>query len=694
MNRTLPACLLVLATAASAAARAADEQVLKEVTVTSTGLSDVDERRQAATQKVIIDRAEIEKMGALTINDVLGKLPGIDIGTPTADGTVAMRSRGMTRDSVQLVVDGERIPPGHNRMIQGTVGRLPSGELRQIEIIRGSSAEFGGSAPVTVHLLLAKPMARESTEAKLAAGERGGRPVVQANYSKGGGDKGFSWLLPFTFNHNETPANRRLRRSDDAGTLQEDHVTGYHASDSLSFSPRLTWKSGRDSFTLHPLLFGSYGSGSSDFLRRDLAQPGNDYARQDEDTLRRSYYRLRANAEAVRQDVKYSARASVATSERDSTTRRLNLATGSVTEEQGQRDALDTDVAVRIDWSAGKHLLAANLGHVGHSSDESLLSTQYAPESHESWERQWSAWLQDEWSPNAATTYTLGLRGEFLRYAVDGARQAHDKWLPSLAVRWEPAPQWVLRSSLGAGLKTPRLDELTNQPVRSVNANTPLEPDQRGNPALRPERSVNLEAVLERYLPNDAGVFGANVYLRHTQDFIERRVALEGVRWVERPYNEGAARHWGVELDGKLRTDSLGWRGATFRVHLTVPRSRVEDERLGITRAAREMPRYTLSAGYDQTLAETSLGVSLQHSGRVLTEVEGEQYYATRRRTLVDAYILRRLDRNLNLRLSAQNLFRADARRQQDAFSAGNTWSLATWERGARTVLLSLEGKW
>jgi iron complex outermembrane receptor protein len=230
--------------------------------------------------------------------------------------------------------------------------------------------------------------------------------------------------------------------------------------------------------------------------------------------------------------------------------------------------------------------------------------------------------------------------------------------------------------------------------VFSVNANTPLEPDQRGNPDLRPERSVNFEAALERYLPGEAGVIGVNAYLRHTKDFTERRVQLEGDRWVDRPYNEGSARHWGVELDGKLRTDSLGWRGATFRAHLTVPRSEVQDERLGISRAARESPRYILSAGYDQTMADKSFGVSMQHNGRVLTQVPGEQAYETRRRTVFDAYVLQKLNSALNLRLSLQNLLRADIRRQLDAFAPGSSWSLTTTDKGVRTVLLSLEGKW
>jgi iron complex outermembrane receptor protein len=682
--------LLALATIV----QAEDIQTLKEITVTSTGMDDIEERKQSATQKIIIDREEIEKMGALTINDVLGKLPGVDVGAESSGGVRATRSRGMTRDSVQIVVDGERIPPGHNRMVQGTVGRLPSAELRQVEIIRGSSAEFGGSAPITVHLVLNKPMSRESTDVKVATGARGGEPILNINLTKSGGDKKFAWSLPVTFNRNALLSDRKIERTDSTGVRQDDRTDGYHASDSFSISPRLTWKSGRDNLTLNPLLFRSYGKGNSDFARNDIAVPASSYMREDEDRLTRAYGRIRATAEIFRGGNKYSGRLSVAHSKNDSRARRLNQATQALSEDETHREAMDTNAAFRVDWSAGKHTLAANLEHTSHNSDESLTSTGWSSESHKSWGRQWSAWLQDEWNLGPATTLTLGLRGEFMRYAVDGAEQNHQRWLPSVAVRWEPVQHWVLRSSLGAGIKPPRLDELTNQPVRSVNANTPLEPDQRGNPNLRPERSLNFEAVIERYLPNDAGVFGANIYLRRTEHFTERRVELEGARWVDRPWNEGTARHWGVEFDGKLRTDGLGWRGATLRAHLTLPHSRVEDERLGIRRAAREQPRYILSAGFDQTLATMSFGASLQHSGRVRTETPGEQDFTTEARTALSAYVLKKLDATWNLRLSGDNLLRARTRRQQDATAPGAWWSLASADRGERTVLVSLEGKW
>jgi outer membrane receptor for ferrienterochelin and colicins len=55
---------------------------------------------------------------------------------------------------------------------------------------------------------------------------------------------------------------------------------------------------------------------------------------------------------------------------------------------------------------------------------------------------------------------------------------------------------------------------------------------------------------------------------------------------------------------------------------------------------------------------------------------------------------VRRLNTRLNLRLEAQNILRADTRRLADAWSAADSWRLSTAERGQRTFMLSLEGKW
>jgi iron complex outermembrane receptor protein len=659
----------------------AQEPVLGTVVVTAT-TNDIGERRQAATQKVVITSRDIENMGALTISDVMGKLPGVDAGTPGADGSMAMRSRGMTRDSVQIFIDGERVA-GNARMAQAMVGRLPSTELERVEIVRGASAEYGGNAPVSVNLVFRKARSMESTALKAALGVRNDEPNAQFSFTKGGGDRQFSWMLPLTLNYHNMPSARQSERRDSTGTHQLDVDDGRFAIKETVFSPRLIWKSGSDSLNIAPSLFRAFGT-----------------RRNDDERNRTAFNRLRIDGEMVRQGIKYSGRFAGSDGERRTyTTRTTTDAAGSasVSSDQARRKEVDLNGAFRLDWASGAHTLAAAAEGAGHDRDDRQSSTGAitSDESHAGSDRHWSLWLQDEWSIAAGTALTAGLRGESIRYDMDGIGRRYDRALPSLALRWEPAEHWLFRTSLGAGIRAPKLEELSAQPVYSVGSNTPTEPDRRGNPDLRAERSLNYEAVIERYLPGEIGVFGANAYLRRTEDFIERRVDLEGSRWVERPWNEGQALHWGLELDGKLRTDSLGWRGATVRAHLTLPHSRVRDERLGITRAARETPRYILSAGLDQTImGGMSLGTSVQHSSAVRTLVAGEQDYLTHPRTVLDAYALKRLTSELNLRLSLQNLLKAETRRESDYTRGADSWGLDSSDTGTRAILLSLEGKW
>ena len=697
MNNNMKRLLIIPWCLPLVMAWAAEEITLKPVTVTSSGDNDVADRRDAATQKIIINRADIEAMGVLTIGDVLGKLPGVEVSTAGATGAMSMRSRGMVRDSVQVMIDGEPVAGG-GRMAQGIVGRLPSGELLRVEILRGSSAEVGGSASLSVNLVMAKPRSRESTAFKAAVGARDGQPVAQTSFTKGGGDKTFSWLLPVTLNHHAMPGAQVLDRRDSTGLSQQDLSQSGRQMEEFIFSPRLTWKSERDSLTLVPMFFRSLGKGDGTLQRTDFGQSANSFLRQDSDSNKNAFDRVRADAEVFRQGIKYTGRLAWSDGVRHADTQRSTVSSAGVTTlstDQSRSTERDHSAALRLDGDVTQHALSASVEESAHQRDASLSNgTLGVTETDASWDQLWTAWLQDEWHLNPAMTLTTGLRSESIRYAVDGLAQSHQRWLPSVALRWEPVQGWIGRTSLGAGIKPPQLAELTNQPVFSVNTNTPLEPDRRGNPSLRPERSVNLEAALERYLPGEAGVIGVNLYLRHTNDFTERRIQLEGTRWVDRPYNEGFARHWGLELDAKVRGDSFGWRGATVRAHLTVPRSAVDDTRLGVSRDAREVPRYTLNAGFDQTHAEMSYGLSMQYNAGARTWIPAEQVYTTEPRTVLDAYVLQKVNARLNLRVSLQNLLGADTKRQMTAFSGANAWSLVSSDQGARSILLSLEGKW
>lgn len=694
-------CLLGLC---AGIAHAAEEKVLSAVTVTGSAEA-VEERREAATQKTVVNRKEIEALGGLNVGEVMAKLPGIDAGGGS-DG-MAMRARGMMRDSVQILVDGERVA-SNARMTLNMISRLPADELERVEISRGSSAEFGGSAPVTVNLVMRKSLSRASRAMKVAIGVReGGEPNGQLNYTQGGGEGGFSWLFPATYFLHGSVTEKHTTRQDYTGATrtlwQEDEERGKAPFPGLSLAPRFNWKRGADSFSLWPSLMISGGPRDNDLYRYSYAAPatGTGYAadgsRADRDDDSSRQFRLRGEGETRLGDNKLVGRLAFMDGKRSTDSRHTYLDALGVTtqtQESLRRREQEWSGALRLDSAFDPHLLAVGLDVLSHRRrDEQTVvtSTTYRAE-----ELQWTAWVQDEWTVNKGVILTGGLRGEAMRLDVDGTARVYHQLSPSLALRWEPRDSLVLRTSLGAGLKTPRLDELSDLPVTSLSANSPLEADRRGNPNLLPERSLNFEAVVERYLADKAGVLGANLYWRATDNFVERRVELEGVRWVDRPRNEGDASHYGLELDAKLQTDAWGLKGGTLRAHLTLPKSRVRDVRLGLTRSARETPAYQFTLGHDQNLPawQGSIGFQAQFYGRVNSDVAGEFAASTAARTVLDLYGLRRLTPNLNLRLNLQNVLGADTRVEQSAWSGVDAYQLNSRSRGLRNVLLTLEGKW
>jgi iron complex outermembrane receptor protein len=689
------ACFVILTPAFAAAPVPAQ---LKEITVTAT-TDALAEQREAVSQKTVIDRKEIEALGGLTVGEVIRKLPGIEAGEHGADGGMAARARGMSRDAVQFLVNGER-PTANARFALTQVGRLPAGELERIEILRGGSAEFGGAAAVTVNLVMRRPVARASTTLKLAAGQRGPETNAQTSFSRGGGAGGFSWLLPVSLNHHAMPVDRSLERfaGGGGGAGQRESERGHYRMDELVLSPRLAWRHGADSLTLWPSYYHNDGERPTDMLRADGA------TRIDREDNGIRIARLRAEGELRRGDNKLSGRAAVMAGRRHADRNRSardHLGALTAWTEAERRADSEFSGALRLDHplgTDGAHFLSAGVDFARHGrEDRQAFSGAVAGASRFDGEaRQGTIWVQDEWALRPDLTATLGLRGETMRIATNGAKRRHGAVDPAFALRWEPAAGWVARGSLSGAIRFPRLEELTAVATRGASANTPLEPDRGGNPALKPERIANLEAGLERHLAG--GVLGVNAYWRRTQDFVERRTLLEGARWVDRPANQGEARHWGLELSAKLKGDGLLPlpKDGGLRAQITLPRGEVADARLGIDRKPRELPRYNFSLGYEGGLPawQSTWGLHWQRHGAVQTAVPGELAADTRRRDLLDLHLVRRLDANLNLRLALQNILGADTRRYAAAWDGGNTWQLDSLDAGQRSWLLSLEGRW
>ncbi len=679
------------------------EQAVELETIKITGQQDdISARRDAATQKVIVERKEIESFGVSTIGEVLGRLPGVEL-----KGDVH-RARGMSRDSVQILLDGERLVGG----LSGVLSRLPAEQIERIEILRGSSAEFGGASALTVNIVNKKAVAKRSTAFKLGWGKRGDEPNSEFSWTENGGSNNFAWSLPFSSNLRNAPINASTIRQYSASGInefyQEEQIRGVSKMAHHSFSPRFTWKNGLDHLTLTPMLFYGPSENKSESNVTPNINPvgGGGFVnlgdREIHDIGRYRMWRLRAEAVKYIGQGKFSGHIALNQGKNTlDTTRDIRDAANALTrfDESTLTRTNEVNTAIRFDQSFfDTHLFSSGLEFVKNRREDaqSFVGGFNALGDHRASSRDEIAWVQDDWTPNDSFTLTTGLRLENMLVAAEDVSQKRTGLLPSIAVRWQPNDQWVMRTSLGAGMKMPKLNEISNATTRSLGPNTPVEADRRGNANLRPERNVNFEAAAEYYLPQKAGVLGANIYVRATSDFIERRVQQEGVRWVDRPFNEGDAIHYGLELDGKLRMDSFGWKGATLKSHLTLPYGRVDDERLAATRMARDMPQYILNLGLEQSVPKwnSSYGITTVISGRSETSIPNEQRGFAESITMVDAFWRYKLTPTYNIRFTARNLLKADTRRQNRFVQGIDDWQLATDSNEMRRFMVSLEGQW
>ncbi|TXI82263.1 MAG: hypothetical protein E6Q44_02470, partial [Flavobacteriales bacterium] len=402
---------------------------LDEVVVTATHDTLAD-RREAVTQKTVLNKQEIEALGGLTVGEVIRKLPGIDAGEHSGDGAPSAKTRGMGRDAVQFLVDGER-PTANARYALTLVGRMPSGELERIEILRGASAEHGGSAPVTVNLVMRKARPTASTTLKAATGMRGVGGDAEANgqfsVSRGGGqllDGGtqFSWLLPVTVNHHGMPLDKATTRiNSNAGTRnlwQEDRERGPYELNELILSPRLTWKKAGDSFTLWPSLYRNEGTRETTLVRSAYANPAAATGlaaaggRSDKEDSNLTIARLRGEGELkLDGGSKLSGRAAVMGGWRDSdTARSWRDAVGAVTKSREQlgRDEHEFSAAVRLDRPTGEAMSSFGLEAAMHRREETQTVTgsgAFATTTDAS-QQHWTPSAPHEWSPATMLTLT------------------------------------------------------------------------------------------------------------------------------------------------------------------------------------------------------------------------------------------------------------------------------------------------
>ena len=713
-------------------AASAPTATTQRVDVTANRPGDSEQRRQATAAKIVIGRDEIERFGDSTTSEVLKRLPGITMPGPGGRGG-GPRMRGMAGGYTQILLDGERVPPGFS------IDGIAPEQIERIEILRAPTAETGARAIAgSINIVLREGFRKRLNDLRLGTGIENGQASPSLNWTRNDtlGDLIYNLSLS-AFRRVQDNENTSLTRREELATdsttlLREGTFSSRDTRSGLHASGRLQWRNEQGmSAVLQPLLIHSEGGSASRGTVTDvIADPA------DRSAFARSQTQSDGRFTLLRLNGQFNHRLG-------NNTRlewRFGVGDGhwrnaSLREEFDIAGTPSRTVDERIDnrdRNASLGLKASNTLDGGHSLVGGIeLERNRRVEARTTlWNgvpqltefgdnlsassRRYALYAQDEWSITPQWAAHAGLRVEGIGTEGEGANNSVDRntsrvATPLLHAVWRPDPKSrdQVRASLTRSYRSPNLNQLIGRPgLNSVNPppgpNTELSADSAGNPRLRPEVAIGIDLAVERYLA-EGGVLSANLFQRRISDLIRNVVALEAVSWspgtpryVSRPRNIGDAVSRGLELEAKFRLSDVidDAPRVDVRANMSLFRSRVEgipgpDNRLA------EQPGGTLNVGADYRLRglPLTLGGNLNYSPGYDIRIDANRWAIQPDKTVVDAYALWVFNPELQLRVSLGNALAQDYQTQTRVESIGTRETSASTARSYVNWQLRLEMK-
>ncbi len=699
-NPNPPAAPAAPASAASAPARppaaapAPAPAASQRIEITGGREADTEARRNSTAAKIVIGREEIEKFGDATVGEVLRRLPGVT--TPGAPGRGGPpRMRGLGSGFTQLLIDGQRLPPGFS------LDSLTPEQIERIEVLRAPTAETGARAIAgTINIITREGFRKRLNDLRVGGGVENGQPQGGVFWSHNDNAGKLTYTLSAGLF-----ANRRRNESHTdtqvvevgSGTVVEDRSSVTHSEGrtvGLNLNARLQWRLGEggDSLILMPGVFANRNENSYRFTvdkrvdRPQLAQIADFGSGGNEGGFTGPrlmlQYRQRVGDWRLEGGGNGSASRSENTSHRDerlsggiflrsqlddtvSREKRLslNLKGSRLLGGEGSEHSLVLGTEVE---TARRNDTRVSVPDIADYGDDFQASTL-----------RFAAYAQDEWSLNPQWALHAGLRWEGITTRGDDGQGSRPENRNSVATPlvhmvWKPDPKKrdQLRLSLTRSWRAPDTNQLIGRPSLSrlydptLGPNTETSPDSAGNPELKPELASGIDLAFERFLEG-GGLLSANLFARQISDLMRSETRLETVpwspfqRWVRRTRNIGDARTYGLELEAKFRLDQLqaSLPPVELRANVALYDSKVEavpgpDNRLD------QQSRATANLGADYRFRGTpiTLGGNINWVPETTTRLAADQTSTVTRKRQWDLFLLWTVSPSLGLRLMANNL--------------------------------------
>jgi iron complex outermembrane receptor protein len=685
---------------------------LGQVEIRGTRNSDTEARQESTASKIVIGREEIEKQGDATLGDVLKRLPGVTVqGAPGRGG--AIRMRGLGGGYTQILLDGERMPPGFS------VDSLTPEQVERIEILRAPTAETGARAIAgTINIVLREGRKATPDDLKITRSQEHGEGTTMVN-----------WV----HNLNTTPLSGTFtlsamdnQRADESVTeidsdYRDDQVRLSESSGrrkGVHANTRLQWKGEQGkTLTLTPfLIYSEYAAQGRIDGRRLTSNSITDTALTDNHSR---YAAARLNGlwgQRLSADDRLEVRFGLGQAKYNQhITQSVTTSTGLLSNALDEQRFTDRTTSLNAKWTRvldNGHQLVSGLEHegvrrveeasAGAGDDSGNLKARTA---------RWAAYTQDEFKINPNWSAYAGIRYETIltegQVSEELKRNKSQVWTPLLHALWKPDPakRDQVRMSLTRSYKTPTLYNMV-APLRYSRDypfpgnNVPTQPDRVGNPDLRPELATGIDLGFERYIEG-GGVLSANVFRRNIQDLIRYQTTttctqVGGARCVSSPQNVGDAVTQGIELEAKFRLNQA-WAAAwpvDIRSNLSFFRSKVKDVP-GPDNRLDQQPSMTANLGADYRLRGMPLtvGGNVNWNPDYETRRSQEQMSYQGIKRVVDVYGQWRFSSATALRLTVSNLLPRDYETATTFNTGAQQETARTTDRNWRNIQLRLEMK-
>jgi len=684
----------------AAAAPGTTPQRVEQIEVTGKN-SGTDERRNSSAAKIVITREDIEQYGDSNLGDVMRRLPGVTSGgRPGRPGPPAMR--GMGGGFTQILIDGQRIPPGFS------IEQLSPDQVERIEIFRAPTAETGARAVAgTINIILREPLRQTNNDLRISAASERNLAVPEVSWTRND-----SFSDNGTYNATMT-ARRRHQYNDTVGRVTYvDTTSGQTTLDQKTFShneergdnifgnARLQWRLGNgEQFGVQVLGGHNTADNFGTTTLNELVGPGAPYAL--------SAFKFDGNFDFARLNLNLNKRLNETTryelrggyggfqSDTDLRINQFDAANALLRVQStvgGVRDRGGMFAGKFVHNTPGEtsHAITAGWDYEGIKRKENSLTLLNGVQQAEDLgsvfnisTQRYALFIQDEWDPAPNWSANLGLRYEEIQTksasAADSFTNTSRVLTPLAHAVWRfAAPRRdQVRISLTQSYRAPNVGQLTSRPALNVSYPVPgpnvfTAPDRAGNPGLKPELANGLDLAYEHYL-SAGGVLSANLFARDIKDLMRNVTTLENVSWanspryVNRPQNLGDARTYGLELEAKFRVSELFENaGALGRLSVKMNGSFYTSKVSSVPGPDNRIdgqPAFTGNLGLDYRFSGTPLAIggNLAWTPAYETQQTDSQRQRLSTKRVFDTYATWNFNSTTRLRLSVSNISPLDS---------------------------------